>query len=68
VFDSGPERSPGVLTDTDFQLASMGWMHRDHARDSATIHTLRCIREIRLENRGVAAILYACFDNLLSLV
>jgi hypothetical protein len=46
----------------------MGWMHRDHARDSATIHTLRCIREIRLENRGVAAILYACFDNLLSLV
>jgi hypothetical protein len=46
----------------------MGWMHRDHARDSDRVHTLRSIGEIRLENRGVAAILESCFDNLLSLV
>jgi hypothetical protein len=46
----------------------MGWMHRDHARDSDPVRTLRSVGEIRLENRGVAAILHPCFDNLLSLV
>jgi hypothetical protein len=46
----------------------MGWMHLDHARDSDPVHTLRSIGEIRLENRGVAAILHPCFDNLLSRV
>jgi hypothetical protein len=43
-------------------------MHRDHARDSDPVHTLRSVGEIRLENRGVAAILHPCFGNLLSLV
>jgi hypothetical protein len=32
VFGTGPEISPGGFTDTDFHRASMGWMHRDHAR------------------------------------
>jgi hypothetical protein len=59
---------PADVTDTDFPQVSMGRMHRDHARDSDPVHTLRSIGEIRLENRGVAAILRPCFDNLLSLV
>jgi hypothetical protein len=54
---------PADVTDTDFPPVSMGWMHRDYARDSDPVHTLRSIGEIRLESRGVAAILYACFDN-----
>jgi hypothetical protein len=59
---------PADVTDTDFPRVSMGWMHRDHARDSDPVHTLRSVGEIRLENRGVAAILHPCFDNLLSRV
>jgi hypothetical protein len=59
---------PADVTDTDFQLVSMGWMHRDHARDRDPVHTLHHVCKIRLENRAVAGILYACFDTLLSRV
>jgi hypothetical protein len=31
---TGPAFRPACLTDTDFDLASMGWMHRDHARET----------------------------------
>ena len=33
VLATGPVFLPGCLTDTDFHLTSMGWMHRDHARE-----------------------------------
>jgi hypothetical protein len=32
VVIPGPVFLPGCLTDTDFDLISMGWMHRDHAQ------------------------------------
>jgi hypothetical protein len=33
VLTTGPAFRPACLTDTDFDLISMGWMHRDHARE-----------------------------------
>jgi hypothetical protein len=33
VMTTGPVFCPACLTDTDFHLISMGWMHRDHARE-----------------------------------
>jgi hypothetical protein len=33
VVTTGPVFLPGCLTDTGFDLISMAWMHRDHARE-----------------------------------
>jgi hypothetical protein len=33
VMTTRPVFCPACLTDTDFDLISMGWMHRDHARE-----------------------------------
>jgi len=45
VLTTGPVFLPGLLTDTDFHPASMGWMHRDHARETFAAR-VRSTREI----------------------
>ena len=55
---------PADVTDTDFQLVSMGWMHRDHAWGSEA----REIMAVGLENPQPPFMVVACFDNLHSLV